>query len=208
MPAASTPTPAPAKAGPAVVTPPSSSLAPITTAATVSAPAVLNQQTSGASLRIGGVEIKTVSDRAQAKEIVSALIAANVERVAVDCEGIDLGANGKLCLIQLTAKAHPIYLFSLVEDSEIVQDLKLLLEHPQIQKVLHDCRQDVAALKALGVRLCPLNDTQKMWDMLQELKNRVDNAGAESWTSVVSKEKRIGLNQLLAAFKMFWIFFS
>jgi stage III sporulation protein AA len=197
--------PAPAQAATATSAPPPiATSAPKKTQPTtkVAAPTKQSAAANRASIagRFGMKPIETVTTRTHAEEVVSLLIAAKVESVAIDCEGIELGADGKLCLIQLTAKENPIFLFSLLEDSGLIEALKPLLEHPNIEKVLHDCRQDCAALEALGIRMRPLNDTQKMYDLLQELTSRVDNSGGETWTSVVTNKKRIGLNQLLAAF--------
>ncbi|KAL3144332.1 hypothetical protein ABBQ32_004092 [Trebouxia sp. C0010 RCD-2024] len=79
--------------------------------------------------------------------------------IAVDCEGCSLSAKGKLCLVQVlvpvSAASAPsgegytqCFLFDMVDDISGTADmLRDILEDDAIVKVLHDCRQDVVALK-------------------------------------------------------------
>ena len=68
-------------------------------------------------------------------------------------------------VLQLAIKQE-CYIFDLVDAqptdrSEIIQDLKSILESEEIEKVIHDARQDSAACKyQLGIALRNVFDTQ------------------------------------------------
>ena len=84
--------------------------------------------------------------------------------IGLDCEGINLGAVGKLTLVQISHKKSQFLFDVMVVDeslrSSILKFLKQVLENPDISKVIHDCRQDVQALKKVGINLVNIIDVQ------------------------------------------------
>jgi len=82
--------------------------------------------------------------------------------IAVDCEGVNLGRTGKLCLVQIATVCKP-YLFDIIEGGPTLfqHGLRCLLEDPLILKVMHDCRLDSDALfHEYQVNLQCVYDTQ------------------------------------------------
>jgi len=67
--------------------------------------------------------------------------------IAVDCEGVQLGRTGRLCLVQVATPTKP-YLFDIIEGGGAIFDsgLRRVLEDERIVKVMHDCRMDSDAL--------------------------------------------------------------
>jgi exonuclease 3'-5' domain-containing protein 1 len=63
--------------------------------------------------------------------------------IAVDCEGVELGRDGVLCLIQIATDAH-VYIFDVLSLGARLFDygLKYILENPIPTKVFYDCRRD------------------------------------------------------------------
>jgi exonuclease 3'-5' domain-containing protein 1 len=75
--------------------------------------------------------------------------------IAVDCEGVALGRNGKMCLLQI-ATAVNIFLFDVqaLGASLFSNGLKPILEYHAPSKIFYDCRRDSDALFHLfGIRL-------------------------------------------------------
>ncbi|XP_067947535.1 uncharacterized protein [Watersipora subatra] len=68
--------------------------------------------------------------------------------LSVDCEGVNLGRDGELCLLQV-ATSSKIYLFDIVALKEMAfsAGLKDILESSTITKLFYDCREDCNALK-------------------------------------------------------------
>jgi ribonuclease D len=150
----------------------------------------------------GKTSYELINKEERAIAAVQELSTADI--VAVDMEGINLGRNGKLCLIQITARSKklpqaPIYLFSVLECPAVVEILRPLLESDTTVKILHDSRQDTAALNSYGINLSPVKDTQRIFDMLHILK-RVSKADP-SWRdkTLYSGVGAIGLNTFLGA---------
>ena len=105
-------------------------------------------------------------------EVIGCLKAAEV--LTLDCEGVDLGRSGELCLIQLATRER-CFLFDVHELAtaccDMVISLKEILEDNTIVKVVHDCKMDSDALfHHLGIRLANVHDTQA-WDKV--LRNSV-----------------------------------
>jgi len=81
---------------------------------------------------------------------LKAIFAENL--VAIDCEGIELGRNGKLCLIQVGLRNSEIYLFDItVLGSDAFEhfdnlSLKGFLESKNVKKIMFDPRNDSDAL--------------------------------------------------------------
>ncbi|XP_067947528.1 piRNA biogenesis protein EXD1-like [Watersipora subatra] len=68
--------------------------------------------------------------------------------LSVDCEGVDLGRDGELCLLQV-ATPSKVYLFDIValKGTAFSAGLKDILENSTITKLFYDCREDCNALK-------------------------------------------------------------
>jgi len=93
--------------------------------------------------------------------------------VAVDCEGVNLSKDGKLCLIQV-ATPKKVYLFDILKGGERLfydRGLRYLLESNKIVKVMHDCRKDSEALYfQYNVTLKGVWDSQVAYAVLSQLK--------------------------------------
>ncbi|KAK9806929.1 hypothetical protein WJX72_007854 [[Myrmecia] bisecta] len=73
--------------------------------------------------------------------------------LAVDCEGVNLGRHGKLCLVQVATRDQ-VWLFDVstlgktafasVDSKQ--HSLKSILQSPTVRKVIYDVRQDSDAL--------------------------------------------------------------
>lgn len=75
--------------------------------------------------------------------------------IAVDCEGVALGRNGKMCLLQIATAAN-VFLFDVqaLGASLFSSGLKPILEYHTPSKIFYDCRRDSDALfHQFGVRL-------------------------------------------------------
>jgi len=94
-------------------------------------------------LELGDAPI--ISTVAQCDTAIKEISAHKV--IAVDCEGVNLGREGRLCLVQI-ATANKSYLFDVVEGGKDLfqHGLRKLLEDSSIMKVMHDCRLDSDAL--------------------------------------------------------------
>lgn len=76
-----------------------------------------------------------VTDTVRCKEIASRLLEEKV--LAVDCQGVHLGANGTLTLLQIGTSKEEVYLFDVQHCDELlsVAELKRVLESGDIVKV-------------------------------------------------------------------------
>jgi len=80
---------------------------------------------------------------------------ANCPVVSVDCEGVELGRHGELCLIQVATEKN-VYLFDVMMLGEALFNagLKRIFEGPIPTKVFYDCRRDSDILyHQFGVKL-------------------------------------------------------
>ncbi|PIK55610.1 putative exosome component 10-like [Apostichopus japonicus] len=94
--------------------------------------------------------------------------------LAIDCEGVNLGKEGPLTLLQIGTEEGEVFVFDVLatpdpKDMFIHGGLKALLENPNIRKVIHDCRSDQCALYfQFGVTLTNVFDTSAayttIWD--------------------------------------------
>lgn len=93
--------------------------------------------------------------------------------VAVDCEGVNLSREGKLCLIQI-ATPKKVYLFDILKGGDRLffdKGLRYLLESNKIVKVMHDCRKDSESLYfQYDVTLRGVWDSQIAYSILSQLK--------------------------------------
>lgn len=83
--------------------------------------------------------------------------------ISVDCEGINLGVKGEITLIEIGTTRGEAFIFDVLTCPEMVTDggLKALLEHENVIKVIHDCRNDSANLYLqFGILLRNVFDTQ------------------------------------------------
>ncbi|KAL6255119.1 hypothetical protein P5V15_013449 [Pogonomyrmex californicus] len=90
--------------------------------------------------------------------------------VSFDCEGINLGVKGQLTLVQIGTMSGQAYVFDLVTCPSLVQagGLQKLLEHPNVIKVIHDCRNDSVNLyNQFKITLTNVFDTQAAHAVLQ-----------------------------------------
>ncbi|XP_023171515.2 uncharacterized protein LOC111599918 [Drosophila hydei] len=109
--------------------------------------------------------------------------------ISLDCEGINLGIKGEITLIEIGTARGEAFLFDVQSCPAMVSDggLKTLLEHDQVIKVIHDCRNDAVNLYLqFGILLRNVFDTQAAHAVLQYQEN-----GKQ-----VYKAKYISLNSL------------
>lgn len=119
--------------------------------------------------------ITSVPDCATAVERLS-----KYNRLAVDCEGVQLSRRGRLCLVQI-ASPESVYFFDITgahpADPNAGKDLfekgglRSLLENNTIWKIMHDCRHDSDALfHQFNVKLGPVIDTQVVFSVLRKAR--------------------------------------
>lgn len=83
--------------------------------------------------------------------------------VSFDCEGINLGAKGRLTLVQLGTIRGEAFIFDLLTCPEMINDggIKSLLENDNVIKIIHDCRNDSVNLYTqFNILLRNVFDTQ------------------------------------------------
>lgn len=74
--------------------------------------------------------------------------AYNAGRIGLDCEGCRLSRTGKLCLVQMLV-GGTCYMFDMLSISQgVFDELRAVLQAASITKIMHDCRQDSAALSS------------------------------------------------------------
>lgn len=102
------------------------------------------------------------------------------DRIAVDCEGVNLSRQGRLCLLQI-ASPDAVFFFDIIGADlqgnslgKILFEnggLRDLLENPTVWKVMHDCRHDSDALfHQFNVNLGPVIDTQVVFSVLRKVR--------------------------------------
>lgn len=83
--------------------------------------------------------------------------------LSVDCEGVDLGRGGMLCLVQMSTPTQ-CFLFDVLncsKESRVHAFLKSILEDESTTKIIHDCKMDADALyHCMGITLAGVHDTQ------------------------------------------------
>lgn len=88
--------------------------------------------------------------------------------LALDCEGVDLGRDGSITIIQIST-ATQCYLFDVINlhsTGEVKIFLKDILEDEKKIKIVHDCTMDSDALQHhLDITLAGVHDTQA-WDSI------------------------------------------
>uniref|UniRef100_T1P7J1 Exonuclease n=1 Tax=Musca domestica TaxID=7370 RepID=T1P7J1_MUSDO len=109
--------------------------------------------------------------------------------VSLDCEGINLGIKGEITLIEIGTTRGEAFIFDVRTCPEMINDggLKALLEHENVIKVVHDCRNDAVNLYLqFGILLRNVFDTQAAHAIVQ-----YQESGKQ-----VYKAKYISLNSL------------
>ncbi|KAM7345279.1 egl_like_exo domain-containing protein isoform 1-T2 [Cochliomyia hominivorax] len=109
--------------------------------------------------------------------------------ISLDCEGINLGVKGEITLIEIGTTRGEAFIFDVRTCPEMINDggLKALLEHENVIKVVHDCRNDAVNLYLqFGILLRNVFDTQAAHAIVQYQEN-----GKQ-----VYKAKYISLNSL------------
>lgn len=103
-----------------------------------------------------------IEDLSQCR-VVTADILNSHKVIALDCEGVSLGAAGRLTLVQIGLANGQVYIFDIIKDPSVVNDggLKDILESESIIKVIHDSKNDVANLYTeYGVKITHIFDTR------------------------------------------------
>ncbi|XP_075169853.1 egl_like_exo domain-containing protein [Haematobia irritans] len=109
--------------------------------------------------------------------------------ISLDCEGINLGVKGEITLIEIGTTRGEAFIFDVRTCPEMINDggIKALLEHENVIKVVHDCRNDAVNLYLqFGILLRNVFDTQAAHAIVQYQEN-----GKQ-----VYKAKYISLNSL------------
>ena len=138
---------------------------------------------------------------------------ANAKRVALDCEGVDLGRDGPLTVLTISDMeySHKKNLIFVVDIQGLgwkvlapTAPLGKLIEKANIEKVMLDCRSDSDALfHQFGVKLAGVKDLQ-VWDqvyriLVDEEKPQVDfskyleNGGGPTVPSMEQALRRVGI---------------
>lgn len=74
-----------------------------------------------------------IADEGQARSVAERLMQET--QLGMDCEGVNLGVDGEVTLIQIVNSNGEIFLFDVLACPEIPQILKPVLESPSIVKV-------------------------------------------------------------------------
>lgn len=116
---------------------------------------------------------EVIEDVGRCKQVVDVLERERV--LAVDCEGVSLGVNGPLTLVQVGNYSGEVYLFDILRNKDLLSRGRLgtLLESPNIIKVIQSCSNDSAALyHQFKVTLKNVFDTQVANLVIQEHQGR------------------------------------
>jgi len=159
--------------------------------------------------------VETADQCAQALE----RIRSSGSVVFVDCEGVNLGRNGRLCLVQVCTLRREAFLFDVVDPAVLAATmdagLRALLESQSVLKVFHDCRSDSDALwHCAHVRLQHVFDTQIAHAVLT--RQQTGKAGhcapiPASFSAVVARygkgtthESKSAMHATMVADREFW----
>ena len=91
-------------------------------------------------------EVKVIETMEEVSKAL--LVLEKFDKLALDCEGVDLGRKGKLTVLQLGAKDREVYVFDMLRLGKDAFDasLKDILESKRIVKMTYDCRSDSDSL--------------------------------------------------------------
>ncbi|XP_062573441.1 uncharacterized protein LOC134263350 [Saccostrea cucullata] len=116
---------------------------------------------------------EVIKDIGRCREVVDIL--SREEVLAMDCEGISLGAEGPLTLLQIGTYSGQVYLFDILLNQDLLKRgrLRELVESKNIVKVIQSCSNDSAALHfQFNVTLQNVFDTQVANLVIQEHQGR------------------------------------
>ena len=105
----------------------------------------------------------------ESNQLVEEIMRAG-QPIGLDGEGVNLGPKGALTLIQISTMNGQVSLFDVQTNPELLSHggLDTLLESESIVKVVHDCRNDSAALYYQhGITMKNVFDTQAAHAVLQ-----------------------------------------
>jgi len=114
--------------------------------------------------------VRIVVNTKECRSIVAAILESGAP-VGVDAEGVNLGPSGPMTMLQVCTWSGQVYLFDLLANRDLMGEGELgrLLQSEQVVKVVHDCRNDSAALfHQHGVTLRNVFDTQAAHAILQQ----------------------------------------
>lgn len=108
------------------------------------------------------------------RDLPDSLSFAGVEAVAVDSETMGLlPIRDRLCLVQLSAGDGVCHLVQIAPGQTAAPNLKRLMEDPQIVKIFHYARFDIAVLShALGIATGPLYCTKIVSKLVRTYTDR------------------------------------
>ena len=154
--------------------------------------------------------LRLVQTPTEAHRFVQTISERNVYAVAMDCEGVRLGRFGRLSLIQIM---EPCGTFTLVDgvDQKTVVALEPLLSSTAVCKVMHDCREDAAALfhQFEGIRLTNVIDTQ-VANLLIQREEKAQRIHQSGYNDLVQKylgkavHQSVGMKDKMIADAMLW----
>ena len=97
------------------------------------------------------------------------------QRVAFDCEGVNLSRVGSLELVSICFPSMEVYLvdFGGTPCPRVVKSVKDLFESDAVTKIIHDCRMDCDAMYHLhGIRVNNVHDTSCFHDVITGTENK------------------------------------
>lgn len=83
--------------------------------------------------------------------------------ISLECEGINIGSKGDISLISMATIGGDAFIFDVTICPDMINEggLKTILEHENIIKIMHDCRNDSVNLyQQFGILLKNVFDTQ------------------------------------------------
>lgn len=91
-------------------------------------------------------EVRVVERDSECRGIALQLEKCDV--ISVDAEGVQLGKDGQMTLLQIGTLQNEVYVFDVKENRNLFDNGKLrnVLENDKIVKVIHSCSGDSAAL--------------------------------------------------------------
>jgi hypothetical protein len=112
-------------------------------------------------------DIILVTELEYAKRICS-WIKQHLYLVSFDIEGVNLGREGKITLLQIGTSQHRVFCFDVLAlGNALFQYLKPIFESESICKLCYDCRTDGDVLKTMhGVNLKCVYDIQVLYTFL------------------------------------------
>jgi len=84
-------------------------------------------------------------------------------RVAFDCEGVNLSRLGSVEIVSICSSASEVYLIDFGNEKcpKIAKAVKELFECSTVTKIIHDCRMDCDALfHKHGIKVINVHDTR------------------------------------------------